>query len=107
METHESSGSAGAVDDQVGHVTDQVSGESEVEEHVEDVEDHLSDVDRMKVSVSDGGEGRDGPVHGRHVPDPYRLFQKVLVRRPDPRVLQVPVSSRQKVVKARRAVHSK
>ena len=103
--THKSPSSARAMDNQVGHVTDQVSGEAEVEEHVEDVEDHLPRVDGVKISVPDGGESGDGPVHRRHVANPQALFEEVLHRSSNPSLPWVVVTRREEVVEASRAVN--
>ena len=95
---------AGPVHDQVGHIADQVSSQPQVEEHVEDVKEHLSGVDRMQISIADGGQRSNRPVHCCHVTTPQTLLLEVLDRGSDPRSAGIWVSRRYEIVEASGAV---
>lgn len=79
-------GTDSAVDDQVSHVSNEISSEANVEEHVDHVEYLLPRVDRVKVTVSDGGERNDRPIDGVSVPQPDAPLLKVCHLTSDPRV---------------------
>lgn len=93
------------MDDEVGHVADEVGGEPEVEEHVADAEQHLPGVLGVQVAVARGGQRRDGPVHGRHVPDPQPVLPEVGHHGADPCPPRVRVPVGDKVVDAPGAVY--
>lgn len=53
--THEVSGAAGPMNNQVCHVSNDVRGQSQVEEHVKDVEKHFPGILGVQVTVSGRG----------------------------------------------------
>ena len=95
------------MDDEVGHVADEVGGEADVEEHEEYREHLLPGVPRMQVSVADGGEGGDGPVHGVGVAQPYASLLEVRHQAANPRVIFHSVVDGHPVIDASRRVYRK
>lgn len=51
------------MDDKIGHVSDEIGSKTDVDKHVKHVED-LAGVLCMKISIADGDECDNGPVHG-------------------------------------------
>lgn len=64
MYTYKLHGSASSFNNKICHITNQVSSEAKVEEHIKDNEYHFSSVDSMEVTITNGGHGGDGPIHG-------------------------------------------
>lgn len=105
--TYVSSSSAGAMNNQISHISDQVGRQSEVKEHVNGGKDHLPCVFGVQVSVADGREGGDRPVHGSHISVPQASLEEVGHGSPDPGSAGIMIPCGEQIIEAASTVNSK
>jgi len=106
--TNKSSGSAGAMDDQIGHISNQISSQSKVEEHVEDVKYHLSRIHRMQITIASGSKRGYRPIYRCNITNPQTPLMEIFPHcKPNPCVFWVFVACSKEIIEARSQVHCK
>lgn len=95
------------MNNQISHISDQVGRQSEVKEHVNGGKDHLPCVFGVQVSVADGREGGDRPVHGSHISVPQASLEEVGHGSPDPGSAGIMIPCGEQIIEATSTVNGK